>query len=114
MASELAQAIQQVCEDKKISLESVISTIESALAAAYRKDFGHKLQNIKVEFDMETGAFKVFDIKEVVEDELKEEYERIKEEKMKLAELEAEGKAEEVKKVMDKRSEEHTSELQSH
>ena len=110
MASELAQAIQQVCEDKKISLESVISTIESALAAAYRKDFGHKLQNIKVEFDMETGAFKVFDIKEVVEDELKEEYERIKEEKMKLAELEAEGKAEEVKKVMDKQEESESDE----
>ena len=98
MASELAQAIQEVCDDKKIPLESVIQTIESALAAAYRKDFGNKMQNIKIEFEMETGAFKVFDIKEVVEDELKEEYERIKEEKMKLAEEEIEGGKEEVKK----------------
>jgi N utilization substance protein A len=100
MASELAQAIQEVCDDKKIPLESVIQTIESALAAAYRKDFGNKMQNIKVEFDMETGAFKVFDIKEVVEDELQAEYERIKEEKMKQAEEEAaaEGKEAEVKK----------------
>jgi len=57
MASELSQAIQQVCDDKKISLSSVIATIESALAAAYRKDFGEKIQNIKVEFNMETGGF---------------------------------------------------------
>jgi len=91
MASELMQAIQQVCNDKKIPLASVIETIESALAAAYRKDFGNKLQNIKVDFEMETGNFKVYDIKEVVEDELKEDYERIKEEKMKQAEMEAKG-----------------------
>src|SRR3989338_1844297 len=88
MASEIMQAIQQVCNDKKIPLASVIETIESALAAAYRKDFGNKLQNIKVDFEMETGDFKVYDIKEAVEDELKEEYERIKEEKMKQAESE--------------------------
>lgn len=94
MASELAQAIQAVCDEKKIPLESVIATIESAIGAAYRKDFGNKMQNIKVEFNMETGAFKVFDVKEVVEDELQEEYERIKEEKMKLAEMEEQGKSE--------------------
>ncbi len=98
MASELTQAIQQVAEDKKIPLESIIETIESALAAAYRKDFGDKLQNIKVNFDMETGGFKVTDVKEVVEDELKAEYERIKEEKMKLAELEEAGKLTEEQK----------------
>ena len=98
MATELAQAIQQVSEDKKIPLESILETIEAALAAAYRKDFGDKLQNIKVEFDMETGGFKVTDIKEIVEDKLKEEYEKIKEEKMRLAELEAEGKLTEEQK----------------
>lgn len=106
MASELTQAIQQVCNDKKIPVESVIETIESALAAAYRKDFGNKMQNIKVEFDMETGDFKVFDVKEVVEDELKEEYERIKEERIKLAELEAQGKSqEEIEKLVGKEME---------
>jgi len=98
MASELTQAIQQVAEDKKIPLESIIETIESALAAAYRKDFGDKLQNIKVDFNMETGDFKVTDVKEVVEDELKAEYERIKEEKMKLVELEEAGKLTEEQK----------------
>lgn len=49
-------------------MEAVVTTIESALAAAYRKDFGEKNQNVKVEFDTETGNSKVFDVKTVVED----------------------------------------------
>jgi len=50
-----------------------VGTIESALAAAYRKDFGEKNQNIKVEFDIETAKSKVFDVKTVVEDMPEEE-----------------------------------------
>ena len=66
--SELSNAIKQICDEKDLSFEAVIATIESALAAAYRKDFGEKNQNIKVEFDPETGKSKVFDVKTVVED----------------------------------------------
>jgi hypothetical protein len=47
-----------VCEEKGLSYEAVLATIESALAAAYRKDFGKKTQNIKVEFNPETGKSK--------------------------------------------------------
>ena len=68
----------------------VKETIEEALSAAYRKDFGDKkTQNIKVRFDLPTGDFEVFDVKEVVEDELKEKYEKIREE---IEKLKAEGK----------------------
>jgi N utilization substance protein A len=66
--SELSNTIKQICEEKGLSLEAVIATIESALAAAYRKDFGEKNQNIKVNFDIETGQSEIFDIKTVVED----------------------------------------------
>ena len=45
-----------------------METIETALAAAYRKDFGNKQQNIKVKFDPETAGIKVWDVKNVVED----------------------------------------------
>jgi N utilization substance protein A len=48
-----------------------LATIEAALAAAYRKDFGQKNQNIKVEYNPENGASRVWDVKTVVEDELK-------------------------------------------
>lgn len=73
--SDITNAIKQICEEKSLSYEAVITTIESALAAAYRKDFGEKNQNIKVEFDPETGKSEVFDIKTVVEDMPPEEEE---------------------------------------
>jgi N utilization substance protein A len=57
-----------ICEEKGLSFEAVLETVESALSAAYRKDFGEKNQNIKVEFDPETGKSKVYDVKVVVED----------------------------------------------
>jgi N utilization substance protein A len=88
------QAIKQICEEKNLSYESVLETVESALASAYRKDFGEKNQNLKAEFDPETGALRVFDIKTVVSDELFEEYQKEMEERAKLREqMEAEGVA---------------------
>src|SRR3990167_6498566 len=66
--ASIAEAVKQICEEKGIAFEAVIETIEAALAAAYRKDFGEKNQNVKVEFDLETGKSEVFDIKTVVED----------------------------------------------
>ena len=37
---ELSLAIKQICEEKGIPFESVIKTIEAALAMAYRKEYG--------------------------------------------------------------------------
>jgi len=73
MASQISQAIKSICDEKMISEEAVLLAIESALAAAYRKDFGNKNQNIQCEFDAEkydgdTGGIRIFDVKEVVED----------------------------------------------
>lgn len=64
----MAEAVKQICDEKGIAFEAVIETIEAALAAAYRKDFGEKNQNVKVEFDIDTGLSKIFDVKTVVED----------------------------------------------
>ena len=66
--SDLSSAIKQVCEEKGLSFDAVITTIESALAAAYRKDFGERNQNIQIEFDPETVESKIYDVKTVVED----------------------------------------------
>lgn len=66
--SELTSAIKLVCEEKNLDYDTVVNTIELALAAAYRKDYGEKNQNIKVKFDPETATSKIFDIKTVVED----------------------------------------------
>lgn len=79
---EIKQAIQDICEEKNISIDSVIEGIEAALAAAYRKDFGNKNQNIKVNFNIDTGDIEAYDIKVVVEDrdieKEAEEYQKIK------------------------------------
>lgn len=81
--NDLIGAIRLVCDEKNISIDSVINTIEAALAAAYRKDFGEKNQNIVVEFEAESGKSKVYDVKTVVEDvdleELEEKLEAQKE-----------------------------------
>jgi transcription termination/antitermination protein NusA len=84
--SELISAIKQVCEEKKIEYDLVISAIEASLAAAYRKDYGNKLQNIKVKFNPETGKSKIQDVKTVVEDLTEEEQKELDEleEKRKL------------------------------
>ncbi|MFH1937330.1 MAG: NusA N-terminal domain-containing protein, partial [Bacteroidota bacterium] len=80
MASAISQAIRQISEEKNIPYESVLEAVESALAAAYRKDFGTRNQNIRVEFDPEqydgaTSGIRIFDVKTVVEDmELPDDY----------------------------------------
>ena len=68
MSSPIEQAIRQICDEKGLAYESVLEAIEAALAAAYRKDFGNKVQNVEAEFDPATGVVKVFDVKTVVED----------------------------------------------
>lgn len=102
MASPIYQAIKQICDEKNIKPESVIETIEAALAAAYRKDFGTKNQNIKVEFNPESGDFRVFDVKTVVADELAQKYE---EEKKEREERIKEGLPEEKKEKEEKTAE---------
>ncbi len=77
---DIASAIRQICEEKALEYDAVIETIESALAAAYRKDFGQKSQNIKVEFNDDILKSKIFDVKTVVED-MPEEIEETEEEK---------------------------------
>ena len=86
MSSPIVQAIKQICEEKQLSYEAVLETVEASLAAAFRKDFGEKNQNVKISFDPETGNMRAFDIKTVVEDELYDKYVKEEEERKKAAE----------------------------
>lgn len=75
MNEQLKQALDQIEEEKGISQEEILAMIEASLAAAFRKDYGNRDQNIEVEFDAENLSAKVFDVKtvvEVVEDPQKE------------------------------------------
>ena len=66
--SPFMAAINQICDEKSLSKEIVLETIEAAIAAAYRKDFGKPSQVIKVKLDPDTGETKVWQAFEVVEE----------------------------------------------
>ncbi len=73
-ASSLGQfhsAISQICEEKGLDKKSVISTIESALAAAYKKDYGKKGQIIVSHIKSESGNAKFKQLKEVVNESVR-------------------------------------------
>lgn len=76
-------AISQIAEEKGISLERVIESIETALAAAYKKDYGKKGQIIKAKLNTETGEATFKQIKIVLTEDMiytEEELEKMKEE----------------------------------
>ena len=78
--------IEQICEEKGISKEKVLETIEVAIAAAYKKDFGHKGQNIRAKFDLISGGVEIFQVKLVLEESMIKTEEEIEAEKAMLAE----------------------------
>lgn len=79
-------AIAQIAEEKGISQEQIIETIEMAIAAAYKKDYGQKGQNIKIRFNPETGEFKVFQVFLIVDESMLREEEEGEEEEVDEAE----------------------------
>ncbi|PIR43247.1 transcription termination factor NusA [candidate division WWE3 bacterium CG10_big_fil_rev_8_21_14_0_10_32_10] len=63
MITEFGAALNQVATERGISLESVIEAIESALVAAYRKDFaeGEDIDDsITSKVDPETGSARIY------------------------------------------------------
>ncbi|MDP3800480.1 MAG: transcription termination factor NusA [bacterium] len=59
---QFISAIDQIAEEKGISKDKVMETIEMAMAAAYKKDYGEKGQNIRVKLDPKTGTAKFFQV----------------------------------------------------
>ncbi len=94
---DIANAIKQICAEKGLEYEAVVETIESALAAAYRKDYGKKNQNIKVEFNEDILKSKIYDVKTVVEDmpELENKEESVDKKKKSIKEGNKDTKPEE-------------------
>lgn len=74
--------ISQIAEEKGILPEKVFELIESAIAAAYKKDYGKKGQVIKAKLDMKSGGVKFWQVKQVVAKDMiysEEELEAMKE-----------------------------------
>ncbi len=68
MQSPFLAAINQLCDEKNIPKDKVLETIEAALKAAYRKDYGTKDQEIDVELDSKSGLATVYLLKNVVKE----------------------------------------------
>ncbi|MCX6813939.1 MAG: transcription termination factor NusA [Candidatus Azambacteria bacterium] len=64
---QFASALGQISEEKGISPEKVLETIEIALAAAYKKEYGEKGQIVRAKFNSITGDVKFSQIKIVVD-----------------------------------------------
>ncbi len=62
----LVAAIKVIAEEKNLPEESVQEIVEQALAAAYRRDYGDREQEVRVSINMNTGAIDAFISKEVV------------------------------------------------
>jgi len=66
--SPFAAAINQLADERGLPKDIIIETIEVAVAAAYRKDYGQSEEDIKSKLDEESGQFKVWQVFEVVEE----------------------------------------------
>lgn len=61
-------AISQIAEEKGIDKEKVAETIEQALAAAYKKEYGSKNEIVRAKMDSSTGEVKFWKVRIVVDD----------------------------------------------
>lgn len=66
---QLVAAIKQIAEEKNLPEDTVHEVVEQALAAAYRKDFGEREQNVTVQLNDATGEMTAITSYDVVEDD---------------------------------------------
>ncbi len=64
---QLSVAIRAIAEEKNLPEETVQEAVEQALAAAYRRDYGDRDQEIRVKMNLNTGDVDAYTSKEVVE-----------------------------------------------
>jgi N utilization substance protein A len=111
---EFGSAIAQISEEKGISKEKVMETIEAALAAAYKKDYGKRGQHIRAEFNEVSGGARFYKLLEVVDESTREFVDPIsKEEEEKNEKDEKKGKKKEVEPEEEVSDEEKKSRFNS-
>lgn len=64
---QLTLAVRTIAEEKNLPEETVLSVIEQAIAAAWRRDNGERDQEVRSELNVNKGTAKVFVAREVVE-----------------------------------------------
>src|SRR4030042_2971810 len=64
---QFISAIKQIAEEKGIPQESVLETVEAALGACYKREYGKKGQIIKVKLDSDSGSMDITQTHYVIE-----------------------------------------------
>jgi N utilization substance protein A len=72
---QLAAAIKAIAEEKNLPEDTVKEVVEQALAAAYRRDYGEREQEVRVNMNLNTGEVDAYVMKEVVENLENDAYE---------------------------------------
>ncbi|MEW6065298.1 transcription elongation factor NusA [Desulforamulus profundi] len=67
MNSEFLEALRDLEKEKGIAVDVLLEAIEAALLSAYKRNFG-SLQNARVHIDRDTGDYKVYSQRTVVEE----------------------------------------------
>ena len=67
MNTQLLDALTTLVKEKGISQEVLIEAVEAAIVSAYKRNF-NQAQNVRVDFNIETGTIRVFARKEVVDE----------------------------------------------
>lgn len=75
MRASFVAAINQICSEKNVSPDQVIEAVKQAIATAYRKDYGNKEQEIRVNLPEGHDGPQILVIKEVVESVENENFE---------------------------------------
>lgn len=65
---QLAAAIKALAEEKNLPEDKVQEVVEQALAAAYRRDYGDREQEVRVTMNLNTGDVDAYVTKEVVDE----------------------------------------------
>lgn len=64
---QLAQAMKIIAEEKNLPEDLVQEIVETALASAYKRDYGNRDQEVRVAVNLNTGAVDIYIQREVVE-----------------------------------------------
>lgn len=75
MRASFIAAINQICSEKNVKPEQVLDAVKQAIATAYRKDYGNKEQEIRVEVEEGHDTPRILLVKEVVEEVENENFE---------------------------------------
>lgn len=65
---QLAVAVRAIAEEKNLPEDTVQEVVEQALAAAYRRDYGEREQEVRVTMNLNSGDVDAYVAKEVVAD----------------------------------------------